>query len=93
MEFEWDASKEAENIKKHGITFGEAVECFLDLNGFSLRDTKHSASETRYYHIARHPSGKVYTIWYTRRGERIRIIGCAEWRKFRRLYNERTKTK
>jgi uncharacterized DUF497 family protein len=29
MEFEWDLSKEIENLQKHGIAFAEAVETFL----------------------------------------------------------------
>lgn len=39
MEFEWDLSKEVENLRKHGITFSEAVESFLDPDGFQLIDT------------------------------------------------------
>lgn len=29
MEFEWDLSKEMANVRKHGVTFSEAVESFL----------------------------------------------------------------
>ena len=36
MEFEWDADKESENIRKHCFTFAEAVEAFLDPHGFPL---------------------------------------------------------
>jgi uncharacterized DUF497 family protein/predicted DNA binding CopG/RHH family protein len=41
MEFEWDANKEGENLRKHGFSFAEAVEAFLDpffliLSGFRL---------------------------------------------------------
>lgn len=30
MEFEWDENKAAANIQKHGVTFEEAAEVFLD---------------------------------------------------------------
>lgn len=86
MEFEWDLSKELENIRKHGVTFSEAVESFFDENGFLLADTKHSAREMRFFWVGRSSRGRVLTTRLTRRGGKIRIIGSAEWRKFRRLY-------
>lgn len=86
MEFEWDASKELANIKKHGIPFTDAVETFFDPNGIQLMDAKHSGSEIRLYWIGKAAKGRVLTTWFTKRGSLIRIIGCAEWRKFRRLY-------
>lgn len=93
MEFEWDSSKEADNLKKHGFTFTEAVEAILDKNGFALSDNKHSIKEPRHYWVGKIASGKVLTVRYTKRGGKIRIFGCAEWRKFKEYYNERTKTK
>ncbi|TKB72412.1 MAG: BrnT family toxin [Nitrospira sp.] len=92
MEFEWDLSKELENIRKHGITFADAVESFFDKHGFLLVDNKHSVREKRYYWVGRIMTGRVLTTRFTRRGSKIRIIGSAEWRKFRRLYHARTKT-
>lgn len=93
MNFEWDLSKELENINKHKVNFLEAVETFYDINGFVLEDAKHSATEKRLYWVGKSLSGRILTTRFTRRGEIIRIIGSAEWRKYRRLYNETTKTK
>ena len=93
MEFEWDLSKEIENLQKHGIEFMEAIESFSDPNGFQLRDAKHSIEEIRYFWVGKSRTGKVITTRFTRRGDIIRIFGAASWRKFGRLYNERTKTK
>ena len=93
MEFEWDCSKELENIRKHRVGFTEAVECFFDPNGFALKDERHSAAEPRFYWIGKTSSGKILTTRFTRRDSRIRIIGSAEWREFRRLYNEKTRHK
>jgi uncharacterized DUF497 family protein len=91
MKFEWDVSKELKNLRKHGISFSEAVESFYDPKGFQLRDVKHSKGESRFYWVGKSKSGKILTVWFTGRGNVIRIIGCAEWRKFRRLYYETTK--
>lgn len=93
MEFEWDAGKEAENLGKHGFSFAEAVEAFLDPLGFALRDEKHSKTESRHYWVGKTSSGTVVAVRYTRRAGKIRIFGCANWRNFRRLYDERAKAK
>jgi uncharacterized DUF497 family protein len=49
VEFEWDLSKELVNIGKYEVTFSEAVESFLDPEGFQLVDEKHSVGEQRLY--------------------------------------------
>ncbi len=90
MEFEWDLNKELENIRKHKVPFAKAVECFFDPNGIQMVDAKHSDLEGRFYWIGKSNSGRILTTWFTKRGDLIRIIGCAEWRKFRRLYYEAT---
>lgn len=93
MEFEWDLEKEQINIEKHGQSFSEAIEAFQDPKGIQLVDQKHSSSESRFYWVGKANSGKVLTVWFTRRKSKIRIIGCAEWRKFRSFYDEATKIK
>ena len=86
MNFEWDLAKELENIRKHGVSFAEAVEAFWDPDGFALSDVAHSEIEKRFYWIGMSNAGRVLTTRYTRRRENIRIFGSAEWRKFRRMY-------
>lgn len=93
MEFEWDLAKEQANISKHGHTFSEAVEAFQDPLGVQLVDRRHSHQEGRYYWVGKVSSGKILTVWFTRRANKVRIIGCAEWRKFRSYYYEATKIK
>lgn len=86
MEFEWDSVKELSNLNKHGVPFAEAIETFFDPNGFQMMDTNHSEGESRFYWVGKTNKDRILTTWFTRRGNVIRIIGCAEWRKFRRLY-------
>jgi uncharacterized DUF497 family protein len=93
MEFEWDLSKELENIRKHGVTFSEAIESLLDEEGFLLMDAKHSTREKRFFWVGRNATGRVLTTRVTKRGGKVRIIGSAEWRKFRRVYHARTKAR
>jgi hypothetical protein len=47
MEFEWDTSKEADNLRKHRVSFAEAVESFFDPHALLLVDEKHSGVEDR----------------------------------------------
>jgi uncharacterized DUF497 family protein len=89
MEFEWDANKEVDNLRRHGVSFAEAVESFFDPRGLLLADEKHSTLEERFYWVGMCASGRVLTTRFTRRGMKIRIIGSAEWREFRRLYSEK----
>ncbi len=91
VEFEWDLAKEQANIKKHGHTFSEAVEAFQDPQGVQLVDRAHSDHEKRYFWIGKNAAGKILTVWFTRRARKVRIIGCAEWRKMRSLYYEAAK--
>lgn len=91
MEFEWDYSKEVINLEKHKVSFVEAVETFQDPNGFVLEDMEHSTEEERFYWVGKSESGRILTTRFTRRNQRIRIFGSAEWRKFKKIYHERTK--
>jgi uncharacterized DUF497 family protein len=92
--FEWDISKEISNIRKHKISFLEAVETFYDTNGLQMDDIKHSnRKELRYYWIGKNKAEEVLTTYFTLRGNKIRIIGCAKLRKFKRIYDENTQNK
>lgn len=75
MEFEWDAQKERANIKKHRVSFAEAVESFIDPCGIQLVDTSHSTKEKRYYWVGKSYAGRILTTRFTKRANKIRIIG------------------
>ena len=92
MEFEWDLAKESENLQKHKVSFFEALSTFSDPKGIQVADQGHSSLEPRFYWIGKSSNGRVLTTRFTIRGEKIRIIGSADWRKFRRLYYETAKT-
>lgn len=46
-EFEWDAEKAKENIKKHGVAFEEALTVFADPLANIFDDPDHSSEERR----------------------------------------------
>ncbi len=48
LRFEWDESKNKENIKKHGVSFNEAQTVFFDENAVRFYDPDHSEDEDRF---------------------------------------------
>lgn len=85
--FEWDERKNAENRRKHGVSFEEAQRAFLDPRRVLARDESHGGAEARFYCFGR-VGGGVLTVRYTMRGQRIRIIGAGYWRKGRKAYEQ-----
>ncbi len=47
VRFEWQASKARANVRKHGVSFEEAVAVFADPLARILDDPDHSADESR----------------------------------------------
>ena len=46
--FEWDENKNKANIRKHGISFNEALTVFSDENALLISDEEHSYYEERF---------------------------------------------
>lgn len=89
MDFEWDNSKNSENVTKHGLSFSEAQEAFFDRQRVILLDSKHSKVEKRYFCIGKTTSGGIATVRFTKRNSHIRIIGAGYWRKGKKIYEQR----
>ena len=88
MELEWDRTKAATNLAKHGVSFREAAEAFLDPHRVVARDIRHStARETRWFCFGV-VQGRVLTVRFTMRGERIRVFGAGAWREGQRRYEQ-----
>lgn len=87
VRFEWDPVKDAENVRKHGISFAEAQYAFADLRRVIAEDVGHSQSELRYYCMGRVGDG-ILTVRFTFRGQVIRIFGAVYWRKGKQLYEQ-----
>jgi uncharacterized DUF497 family protein len=88
--FEWDPAKDAENRRKHGISFAQAQAAFLDPRRVIARDVAPSRSEPR-FHCFGHVTDGVLTVRFTYRGNIIRIIGAGYWRRGKRLYEAHSK--
>ncbi|MCX5831310.1 MAG: BrnT family toxin [Deltaproteobacteria bacterium] len=76
MKFEWDKDKERRNIRKHAISFDEAVTVFYDPLSATIADPDHSIEEVRLITIGYSSQGRLFVISHTERGEAIRIISA-----------------
>ena len=76
MKFEWDDQKAIANLKKHGVSFGEATEVFYDPNALEDYDAEHSTEEARFFIIGLSNRRLLYVIYAERIGDVIRIISA-----------------
>jgi len=89
MSFDWDPTKDQINQEKHGISFINAQRAFLDANRKIAIDKGHSTKlETRYFCYGK-IDGRVLTVRFTYRNEKIRIFGAGFWREGKRKYEEK----
>lgn len=88
--FEWDESKNTENLRKHGVNFQIAQFAFIDSKRVIAKDLAHSKKEKRYFCFGR-VRGGVLTVRFTYRDNKIRIIGAGFWRKGKSIYEKQNK--
>lgn len=75
LEFEWDPEKAAANLEKHGLSFEEACEVFLD--PFVLyEDASRERFEARSAVIGMSFRWQVLFVVHVERGERVRVISA-----------------
>jgi uncharacterized DUF497 family protein len=72
--FEWDPAKAAANLKKHGVSFEEAVTVFADPLSLNMPDPSHSVDEQRFLLLGLSGRGRLLVVAFGERGERTRII-------------------
>lgn len=76
MEFEWDQSKAAANLKKHGISFEEAKTVFDNPLAVIFDDEAHSIDEQREIIIGYSRQNRLLLITFTERSGNVRIISA-----------------
>ena len=76
LKFEWHPLKAASNLKKHKVSFPEASTVFSDKLRIEAPDQWHSDNEQRYLGIGRSMHGRILSVYFTFRAEKIRIISA-----------------
>jgi uncharacterized DUF497 family protein len=89
--FEWDETKDLINQTKHGVSFMQAAQAFLDPCRVIHADLGHSDQEERFFCFGLVDDG-VLTVRFTRRGGRIRIFGAGYWHKGKKVYDDANRT-
>jgi uncharacterized protein len=75
-EFEWDPTKAAENLAKHGVSFGEAESVFADPLAVEMLDPDHSEAEDRWLALSHSYRQRLLVVIFTERGTTVRIISA-----------------
>ena len=90
MEFEWNETKAASNLKKPGVSFDEAETVFDDEHAFTQDDELHSDDEPREIIIGYSDHNRLVIVAFVQRlPNRIRIISArAATLKERNIYEE-----
>ncbi|MEO0532815.1 MAG: BrnT family toxin [Cyanobacteria bacterium P01_A01_bin.123] len=87
FEFEWNESKAQTNFAKHGVTFIEAAEAFLD--PFYVVGDASVNKEEREFVLGYSLAERLLLVVHIERGARIRIISARlATRTERRLYEQ-----
>ena len=75
MKFQWDPAKAASNVRKHGVSFDEAVTVFKDPLALIFDDKEHSENEHREIIIGLSTLSRMLLVCFVERQETIvRII-------------------
>jgi uncharacterized protein len=78
MKFSWDVRKAKQNIKKHRVSFEEAITVFYDENAIEYFDPAHSGNEDRFLMLGLSGSIRIMVVSYCmrRKCSEIRIISA-----------------
>jgi len=76
MEFEWDPSKAAANLKKHDVSFEEARTVFANPLAVIFADAAHSIDEEREIIIGHSQQNRLLLTAFTERSGNVRIISA-----------------
>jgi uncharacterized DUF497 family protein len=87
MSYQWDPNKAKSNLKKHNISFADAVGVFEDENAITIEDE--NENESRFITIGRDFLRRILVVVYTFRGMIIRIISARKaTARERKIYEE-----
>ena len=78
IRFVWDEAKAAENLRKHGVSFEEALTIFADENARLRHDPEHSHDEDRFVLLGISAKLRLLVVCHAyREGDRvIRLISA-----------------
>jgi uncharacterized DUF497 family protein len=75
---EWDPTKAASNLAKHGVSFEEASTVFYDPLALTIPDPEHSFEEDRFITLGLTVNDHLVVVVHTDRAGAIRLITARE---------------
>jgi uncharacterized DUF497 family protein len=78
MNFQWNKTKGALNVEKHGVSFEEASTVFDDPLSSVVSDPDHSIGENCWVITGTSDQGSLLVVAFTERGDATRIISARE---------------
>jgi uncharacterized DUF497 family protein len=87
--FDWDEGNADKNWRRHAVRFSECEEVFLRTPMVALGGARHARAEESLTALGRTALGRLLSIVFTFRGDRIRVISARDMsRKERREYSK-----
>ena len=88
FKFEWDDQKAASNLRKHGVSFDEAVSVFGDGRALTFSDTDHSEFEDRSRTYGISNKTRLLVVVHIERRHGIRIISARKATRYEKSVYE-----
>ena len=76
LQFEWNADKEAQNLRKHGVRFSVAARVMLDPYRIEIYDGREDYGKDRWATIGYVDPVLLYVVYTVRDEETIRLISA-----------------
>jgi len=76
VRFEWDHKKAKRNVKKHRVSFDEAVTVFYDPLAATFDDPDHSVGEHHFITVGFSSRGRLLVVAHVERAGGTRIISA-----------------
>ena len=91
-QFTWDRDKATANLRKHGVSFEEAITAFHDPLARIHDDPLHSDEEHREILVGHSVRGRLLLVSFAERGQTVRLISARRaTRNERQDYQEGTR--
>ena len=82
--FDWDGGNADKNWKKHGVRFSECEEVFLRAPLVPSEGACHARAEERFTVLGTTALGRLLSIVFTFRADRIRVISARDMSRLER---------
>lgn len=91
--FQWDEGNASKSSGKHGVSWTEAEQVFMNRPVVVTGDVAHSGGEARYFAFGRTNGERLLTVVFTVRGKLLRVISARPMsRRERRGYGQATRS-